>query len=97
MLLIACDQSVRGFALAWADTSWASWADVQTARFDGGSVKRGDDLGALQRLRRVYTWVDRYLCDLVPAAVGFESYGFSARPDVHVVELVARSSCVAYS
>jgi hypothetical protein len=88
-LLLACDQSVRGFALAWTDTGpGRGWEHVHTARFDGGKVARGDDAGALARLRAVYTWVDRHLCDLGPACVGFESYGFSAKPDMNVVELV---------
>jgi hypothetical protein len=89
MILLACDQSVRGFALAWTDTGpGRGWEHVHTARFDGGRVARGDDAGALRRLRAVYTWVDRYLVDLHPACVGFESYGFSAKPDMNVVELV---------
>jgi hypothetical protein len=89
MILLACDQSVRGFALAWTDTGQGrGWEHVHTARFDGGKVSRGDDAGALARLRAVYTWVDRYLVDLHPGCVGFESYGFSAKPDMNVVELV---------
>lgn len=87
--LLACDQSVRGFALAWTDVGWAGdWSRVWTAFFDGGKVARGDEAGALDRLNRVYRFVDRHLVDLAPIQVGFESYGFSSRPDVHVVELV---------
>lgn len=89
MILLACDQSVRGFALAWTDTGPARLpAHVHTARFDGGLVKRGDDAGALARLQRVYGWVERHIVELHPASVGFESYGFSAKPDMNVVELV---------
>lgn len=88
MILLACDQSVRGFALAWAPLGWRYSADVQTARLDGGRVKRGDDAGALHRLQAVYSWVEQYIVALHPSSVGFESYGFSASPDMNVVELV---------
>jgi Holliday junction resolvasome RuvABC endonuclease subunit len=87
-VLLACDQSVRGFALAWTSIDWTGWGEVFTARYDGGKVSRGDDAGALARLKSVYGWVDRHLVDLHPASVGFESYGFSAKPDMNVVELV---------
>lgn len=88
-ILMACDQSVRGFAIAAAPVGWAGdWGRVQTSFFDGGKVARGDDQGALDRLNRVYRFVDSHLVDLNPAVVGFESYGFSSKPDVHVVELV---------
>lgn len=88
-LLMACDQSVRGFAIATAPVGWAGdWSKVRTSFFDGGKVSRGDEAGALDRLRRVYYFVDSHLVDLNPAVVGFESYGFSSKPDVHVVELV---------
>lgn len=88
MILLACDQSVRGFALAWARLDWEFPSNIGTARFDGGKVARGDDVGALARLRRVYGWVERYIVSLHPSSVGFESYGFSAKPDMNVVELV---------
>lgn len=88
MILLACDQSVRGFALAWAPHNWEHWQEVETVRFDGGKVMRGDDAGALRRLQVVYRFVDKHLVALNPSDVGFESYGFSAKPDMHVVELV---------
>lgn len=88
-MLLACDQSVRGFAIAWAPTFWnGNWKLVNTARFDGGKVERGNDKGALARLRRCFRFVDGVVCGANPNVVGFESYGFSAKPDVHVVELV---------
>lgn len=88
-MLMACDQSVRGFAIAAAPVGWGGdWDRVQTSFFDGGKVSRGDDQGALDRLARVYRFVDSHLVDLHPISVGFESYGFSSKPDVHVVELV---------
>lgn len=86
---MAMDQSVRGFAIAWAPTFWAgNWRLVETVRFDGGRVKRGDEAGALARLRRLFRFVDGIICGANPNVVGFESYGFSANPDTHVVELV---------
>lgn len=88
MMLLACDQSVRGFAIAWAPTFWTSWKQITTARFDGGQVARGDERGALARLRRCFRFVDGVVCGATPNVVGFESYGFSAKPDTHVVELV---------
>lgn len=89
MMLMAMDQSVRGFAVAWAPTFWGGdWTRVETVRFDGGPVKRGDEAGALLRLRRVFRFVDGVVCGANPNVVGFESYGFSSKPDVHVVELV---------
>lgn len=89
MMLMAMDQSVRGFAIAWAPTFWGGdWKRVETVRFDGGLVKRGDEVGALLRLRRVFRFVDGVVCGANPNVVGFESYGFSSKPDVHVVELV---------
>lgn len=99
-MLLACDQSVRGFALAWAPAAWGGdWSLVQTARTDGGKVARGDEAGALQRLRRVFQWVDQHLVSINPEAVGFESYGFSANPDTHVVELVGalKIRCMHYA
>jgi Holliday junction resolvasome RuvABC endonuclease subunit len=88
-LLLACDQSVRGFALAWTDTGpGRGWEHVHTARFDGGKVSRGDDAGAQARLWTVYGWVERHIVALNPTCIGFESYGFSAKPDTNVVELV---------
>lgn len=88
-MLMAMDQSVRGFAIAWAPTLWAgNWKLVETVRYDGGKVARGDEAGALDRLNRVYRFVEARLIDLNPISVGFESYGFSSRPDVHVAELV---------
>jgi hypothetical protein len=88
-ILLACDQSVRGFALAWTDTgAGRGWEHVHTARFDGGKVARGDEAGAFARLVAVHRWVYKHIVELNPATVGFESYGFSAKPDVHVVELV---------
>ncbi len=89
MILLACDQSVRGFAIAAAPLDWGGdWSKVKVSRTDGGSVKRGDGYAALQRLHTVFGWVETAVCDLRPDVVGFESYGFSARPDTHVVELV---------
>lgn len=87
--LLACDQSVRGFAVAWCPLGWAGdWERVHTAFFDGGKVSRGDADGLLARLGRVYRWVDGYLCDLNPSVVGFESYGYGSGADLNVVELV---------
>lgn len=89
MMLMAMDQSVRGFAIAWAPTSWGgNWSRVETVRFDGGKVARKNAKGALFRLRRVFRFVDGVVCGANPNVVGFESYGFSANPDTHVVELV---------
>lgn len=89
MMLMAMDQSVRGFAVAWTPTFWGGdWKRVETVRFDGGPVKRGDEAGALARLRRVFRFVDGIVCGANPNVIGFESYGFSSKPDVHVVELV---------
>jgi Holliday junction resolvasome RuvABC endonuclease subunit len=88
-MLMAMDQSVRGFAIAWAPTFWAgNWKQVNTVRFDGGKVERKNEAGALARLHRVFRFVDGIVCGANPNVVGFESYGFSANPDVHVVELV---------
>lgn len=88
-MLLACDQSVRGFAIAAAPAFWGGdWSLVRTARYDGGQVKRKDEEGALQRLRRVFNWVDEQICLLEPNEVGFESYGFGSGADYHVVELV---------
>lgn len=88
-MMLAMDQSVRGFAVAWAPTFWnGNWKMVNTCRFDGGKVERKDEAGALARLRRCFRFVDGVICGANPNVVGFESYGFSARPDVHVVELV---------
>lgn len=88
-MLMAMDQSVRGFAIAWAPTFWGGdWTRVETVRFDGDKVSRGDEQGALNRLRRVFRFVDGVICGANPNVVGFESYGFSSKPDVHVVELV---------
>lgn len=87
--LLACDQSVRGFAIAVCSTDWGGdWEEVRTFAFDGGKVSRGDDNGALDRLWAVYHWVIAKICYFNPSHIGFESYGFSANPDVHVVELV---------
>ena len=89
MMLMAADQSVRGFAFAAAPTFWGGdWRRVITGRFDGGMVARGDEDGAGARLRAVFDWFDKQICLLEPNLIGFESYGFSSRPDVHVVELV---------
>lgn len=89
MMLMAMDQSVRGFAIAWAPTFWnGNWKSIATARFDGGKVERKNEAGALARLRRVFRFVDGVVCGATPNVVGFESYGFSSNPDVHVVELV---------
>lgn len=89
MMLMACDQSVRGFAVAAVPTFWnGDWSKVKTARFDGGPVKRGDERGAQNRFLNVYSWVDMRISLYYPNIVGFESYGFSASPDVHVVEVV---------
>lgn len=89
MILLACDQSVRGFALAWTDDRPdRQWHNVYTARLDGGPAARGDEAAALTRLVAVYRWADKHLVDLNPGSVGFESYGFSSRPNTDVVELV---------
>lgn len=89
MMLMACDQSVRGFAYAAAPTFWGGdWAKVVTGRFDGGRVPKGDAAGALYRLHRLFRLVDGAICEVNPNVVGFESYGFSAKPDTNVVELV---------
>lgn len=89
MMLMAMDQSVRGFAVAWAPTFWdGNWKLVEAVRFDGGKVERKNDKGALARLRRVFRFVDGVVCGANPNVVGFESYGFSKNPDTHVVELV---------
>ncbi len=78
-----------GFAWAAAPTFWdGDWSQIVTGRFDGGKVERGNDKGALARLRRCFRFVDGVVCGANPNVVGFESYGFSAKPDVHVVELV---------
>lgn len=88
-MLMAMDQSVRGFALAWAPTFWGgSWGQVQTIRFDGGLVKRKDEAGALARLRRVFRFVDGVVCGANPDVIGFESYGFGSGAEYSVVELV---------
>lgn len=88
-MLMACDQSVRGFALAWAPVGWmGDWSKVETSFFDGGKVARKDAQGLLARLVRVYHWVDVHLVDLAPQEVGFESYGFGSGADLNVVELV---------
>jgi Holliday junction resolvasome RuvABC endonuclease subunit len=80
---------VRGFAYAAAPTFWGGdWSKVVTGRFDGGQVSKGDAEGALYRLRRLFRLVDGAICEVNPDVVGFESYGFSANPDTHVVELV---------
>lgn len=88
-MLLACDQSVRGFAIAAAPTFWAGdWSLVRTARVDGGKVARKDAAGLQARLRTVYYWVDAQLTLHAPDVVGFESYGFGSGADLNVVELV---------
>jgi hypothetical protein len=59
-------------------------------------VKRGDEYAALQRLWMLFGWVETQVCELTPGAVGFESYGFSSRPDTHVVELVGAIKLFLY-
>ena len=89
MMLMACDQSVRGFAIATAPTFWAGdWSLVRTSRCDGGPVKRGDDVGRRLRMERLFRWVDGQIAEANPNVVGFESYGYGSGADYDVVELV---------
>lgn len=89
MMLMACDQSVRGFAVACAPTFWGGdWSKVVTARTDGGKVKRGDDKGRRPRMERLFRWVDGQLAEHNPNVVGFESYAYGSGADYDVVELV---------
>lgn len=88
-MLMACDQSVRGFAVAVAPVFWAGdWSLVKTARCDGGAVKRGDDKGRRARLERLFRWVDGQIAEHNPNVVGFESYAYGSGADLDVVELV---------
>jgi len=88
-MLMACDQSVRGFAIACAPTFWAGdWSKVVTARTDGGLVKRGDEKGRRLRMQRLFLWVDGQIAEHNPNAVGFESYAYGSGADLDVVELV---------
>jgi hypothetical protein len=94
---MAMDQSVRGFAWASASTGWAGdWSKLFMARYDGGSISRAGS-EALHKARQVRLLgdVSEALTLQQPSVVGFESYAFSARPDVDVVELVGmiKSRC----
>lgn len=89
MMLMAMDQSVRGFAVAAAPTHWGGdWSKVVTARFDGGRVRRGDDKGRRLRMERLFRWVDGQIADHNPNVIGFESYAYGSGADLDVVELV---------
>lgn len=88
-MLLACDQSVRGFAIAAAPTFWGGdWSKVVTARTDGGKVARKDEKGLKLRMQAVFRWVDGQIAEHNPNFVGFESYGFGSGADLNVVELV---------
>lgn len=90
MYLMACDQSVRGFAVATAPLDWAGdWGSVRAVRFDGGAVERkAPDAAHRTRQRQLLRWFRGQVDWHSPTTVGFESYAFSSRPDVDVVELV---------
>jgi hypothetical protein len=89
-MLMAMDQSVRGWAFAAAPTFWeGDWSKVVTGRFDGGPLTReAPEVQHRYRQERIFRWVYTQVCDQMPNKVGFESYAFSARPDTDVVELV---------
>lgn len=88
-MLMACDQSVRGFAVAVAPVFWAGdWSKVVTARCDGGTVKRGDEKARRLRLERLFRWVDGQIAEHNPNVIGFESYAYGSGADLDVVELV---------
>lgn len=88
-MLMACDQSVRGFAYAAAPSWWdGDWSLVRTGRFDGGTLARtAPEIAHRFRQERIFEFVDQAIAAADPNLVGFESYAFSARPDVDVVEL----------
>lgn len=86
---MACDQSVRGFAIAAAPAFWGGdWSLVHTARTDGGKVARGDEAGRQLRMQRLFRWVDGQLAENNPDVIGFESYAYGSGADLDVVELV---------
>ena len=89
MMLMACDQSVRGFAYAAAPLWWAGdWSKVVTGRCDGGAVKRGDEKARRLRMERLFRWVDGQIAEHNPNVIGFESYAYGSGADLDVVELV---------
>lgn len=90
MMLMAMDQSVRGWAFAAAPTFWdGDWSRVITGRFDGGPLARtATEAAHRSRQERLFRWVYAQICYHTPNRVGFESYAFASRPDVDVVELV---------
>ncbi len=74
MMLMACDQSVRGFAIATAPVFWAGdWSLVRTSRFDGGPVKRGDDKGrrlSPHRVRMMLRRAETRLAEILKTSIG---------------------------
>lgn len=90
MMLMAFDQSVRGFAYATAPTFWnGDWSKVHTGRLDGGKLSRGASEALLgQRQDKLIRFADAAICEHNPELVGFESYAYSARPNTEVVEVV---------
>jgi hypothetical protein len=89
-MLMACDQSVRGFAYAAAPTFWkGDWSKVFYGRIDGGQLSRAaSNKDHVLRQMRIFDRVDEWIAMVDPSLIGFESYAFSRRPDVDVVELV---------
>lgn len=90
MQLMAFDPSVRGFAFATCLRKLDGLhGPVVTGRFDGGALKRGASEGQHgARCDRILSWVEDQICEYEPDVFGFESYGWSAKPDTDVVELV---------
>lgn len=89
MILMACDQSVRGFAYAAAPVAWnGDWSLVSVGRKDGGPIARTAPESAHQaRQQALLRWLEAAFVGINPGEVGFESYAYSAHPDVDVVEL----------
>ncbi len=90
MMLCAFDQSVRGFAYACAPSFWAGdWSKVAYGRIDGGALTRAASVqDHILRQMRIFERVEEWIGWWDPNVIGFESYAFSRRPDVDVVELV---------
>ncbi len=99
MMLMACDQSVRGFAYAAAPTFWAGdWSKVFYGRIDGGGLTRASTPAEhLERQCRIFWQVDEWIGLCEPNVVGFESYAFARNPDVDVVELVGMIKRLLYT